>query len=180
MRMVRRGAPLDEPYFKWLIYPLDNKWDETFDLSMLRAMFMTEFKYHVPNDQNRAMDGVYLRDRFLSQVPVKSSANEIENWLELECSVLEMLLALADRASYQTAIGPSDWFSLFVKNLGLRENQSYAKTKRVIQRLINRTYSRDGTGGLFPLENPLEDQREVELWYQMSAYIIENYEGTGV
>jgi hypothetical protein len=38
---------------------------------------------------------------------------------------------------------------------------------------VNREYDPDGRGGLFPLDGTHANQREVELWYQMQAYIIE-------
>jgi hypothetical protein len=34
---------------------------------------------------------------------------------------------------------------------------------------------KSGLGGMFPLEDPREDQRAIEIWYQMMAYINENY-----
>jgi hypothetical protein len=44
----------------------------------------------------------------------------------------------------------------------------------VLDTIIFRTYKYDGRGGLFPLREGKEDQRRVELWYQMCAYILEN------
>ena len=44
-----------------------------------------------------------------------------------------------------------------------------------IRRILNREYHPDGDGGLFPLMNPREDQRGVEIWYQMSAYLLEQF-----
>lgn len=178
--MTRRGTPLEELYFQWLIQPLDKKWDETFDINLLKTMFRTRFEHFVPNDVNRALDGIELRQEFLYKRPVRSSKWEIDGWLAEDCSILEMLLALADRCEYRTGILKTEWFSTFLRNLGLADHYSPSKTRRVLQRLNKRTYSRDGLGGLFPLENPLEDQREVEIWYQMMAYIIENSEGMEV
>ena len=176
--MTRQGTPLEELYFKWLIRPLDRKWDETFDIRMLRMMHSTKFEYFVPNDQNRAYDGVALRERFLYEHPVKSSVWEINGFLDDECSVLEMLIALAEHCAYQTGDKMCDWFSTCIRNLGISEEHVPSRTRRALQRLNKRTYSHDGTGGLFPLAHPLEDQRQVELWYQMAAYIIEIYDGT--
>jgi hypothetical protein len=34
----------------------------------------------------------------------------------------------------------------------------------------------NGTGGLFPLKMPKVNQRRVEIWYQMSAFIEENFD----
>ncbi len=43
----------------------------------------------------------------------------------------------------------------------------------LLDRLIWRQYDPDGMGGFFPLEWPRRDQTQVELWYQMSAYLEE-------
>lgn len=175
----RRGTPLDESYFNWLCKPLDRKWDITFETTTLRILFQTPFKHYVPNDHNRATDGVLLREEFLVRNAVKSSAWEIDGWLALDCSVLEMMIALAERAAYQSGDTMPDWLQTFLINLGLDQRTSQAKIRNALQRLNERTYSHDGLGGLFPLRTPVQDQREVEIWYQMSAYMIENYEGRG-
>ena len=45
----------------------------------------------------------------------------------------------------------------------------------IIDTFLDRDYEANGDGGLFPLLAPQEDQTEVELWYQLSAYYMENY-----
>jgi hypothetical protein len=42
------------------------------------------------------------------------------NWLQLDCSVLEMLIALANRASFASVVETGDWFYKFLDNLKLR------------------------------------------------------------
>jgi hypothetical protein len=42
----------------------------------------------------------------------------------------------------------------------------------ILTRLIERTYKPNGEGGFFPLPQTDEDQTKVEIWYQMSAYIL--------
>ncbi len=49
-----------------------------------------------------------------------------------------------------------------------------AEIDDILERLIWRQYQEDGQGGFFPLAWPEQDQREVELWYQMNAYLAEN------
>ena len=44
----------------------------------------------------------------------------------------------------------------------------------ILNKFIDRTYRASGYGGLFPLRHSKEDQRKVEIWYQMAAYLIEN------
>ena len=45
----------------------------------------------------------------------------------------------------------------------------------ILDRWIERKFSRNGKGSPFPLKKPKKDQRKVELWYQMQGYICENY-----
>ena len=42
------------------------------------------------------------------------------------------------------------------------------------QMINERSYAFDGYGGLFPLRKPHQDQRNIEIWYQMQAYLMEN------
>ena len=49
------------------------------------------------------------------------------------------------------------------------------EVKAAVECLLERRYLEDGDGGLFPLKCPRKDQRRVEIWYQMSAWVIENY-----
>ena len=177
--MNRPLEPLEEEYFKWLCSPLERRRDVTLDWQMLKIMHDTPFEYFVPNDQNRALDGRQLREEFFVQYPEMSNLHGVEDWLGLECSVLEMLLALADRASYQSGVRPTTWFQMFLNNMGLPGSPT--KVRQALRRLNKRAYSWDGSGGgLFPLRFPLEDQTTVEIWYQMSAYIIENHSGEEV
>lgn len=177
--MARRVEPLDEAYFVWLCSLLDEDWEFSYDREMLRTMHRTPFRYTVSNDRNRALDGIELRHDFFYNNPVKSSPWEVDGWLGLECSILEMLIALADRAAYQSGDSMTRWFQVFLENLGLPDN--VYRTKNALRRLNSRQYSWDGSGGgLFPLRYPGEDQRQVEIWYQMSAYIIENSDREGV
>ena len=43
-----------------------------------------------------------------------------------------------------------------------------------VNRVNGRMFSRDGSGGLFPLRRFDRDQRSVEIWYQMQAWLMEN------
>jgi hypothetical protein len=40
--------------------------------------------------------------------------------------------------------------------------------------VIWRTYDRRGHGGLFPLQRSNRDQRRVEIWYQLSEYLLQD------
>jgi hypothetical protein len=76
-----------------------------------------------------------------------------------------------------------DWFWMMLGNAeldGFTDEAFYALrghilVDKILNRILDRTYKRDGIGGLFPLKHPKKDQRRVELWYQMNAYLVENY-----
>ena len=77
---------------------------------------------------------------------------------------------------YFTATG--QWFWSMIVSLGLasmddnRFHQSRAEF--VIERFRRRDYQPNGAGGLFTLQNPKEDLRTLDIWYQMMAYLNEN------
>jgi hypothetical protein len=132
----------------------------------------------IDNDENRSEDGKQLWEDW--------SGEELNE--EAQCSVLEMLIGLAKRIDYILADSregdrTAKWFWEMVGNLGLEEftdrdlvdeRRNY-NNDRILDILIERLYSASGRGGLFPLRRPDEDQRRVEIWYQMQAYLEENY-----
>jgi len=170
--------PLDELYFTWLydqvgdtriMNPNRTYW------RMLRLMFDKEFVWFVPNDDNRIADGKDLRYEFVDAAEL----NDVDlDWVHKGCSMFELFVGLSRRLSFEADGEPSDWFWHMVDNLGLRrftDNRYFGDEEidEVLERVIWRTYGYDGSGGLFPLKNPSQDQRKVELWYQLSAYLIE-------
>lgn len=179
-------SPLDEKYFAWLyrkIGAVTNRNPERGHWELARRLYTTKFEYFVPNDVNRAMDGIALRVEFLDKHP---NVTYTLDWMNLECSMLEMLIALSRRLNYHTddgalAGGTGGWFWELMGNVNLSHytdaiwsNRCLEETDRVLNRINRRTYNTNGHGGLFPLTRPELDQRKVELWYQMSAYLIEN------
>lgn len=172
--------PLDELYLRWLYKQVGRAgstssrthWD------LFRKLFTTEFIWIVPNDDNRVEDGRELRLEFIEE----SDHLEVDaSWLGLGCSVLEMLIALSQRLSFEAEGEAREWFWLMLRNLKLErfndsrfshEDADY-EVGLILETLIWRNYNRTGHGGLFPLQNPQEDQRKVEIWYQLSAYLAE-------
>ena len=139
------------------------------------AMLRKEFVWFVPNDDNRLEDGRLLRFDFIAEEEL-----DVEReWIEQGCSFLEMLVALVTRLTFEDGTPKNAWFMELLNNLGLTEctdAEPYppADIEDILDRVIWRTYRANGRGGLFPLRRPKQDQREVEIWYQLSAYLIEN------
>jgi hypothetical protein len=178
-------------YFKWLMDQLGDT-SEPFQ-RLCQMLDQNVFTRRVGNDVNRASDGLHLRRRFLDAYDEANIHPRISNaFLELECSWLEMLIALSDRLDYNYDGGIKSRFLELITNLGLLKilftsvGQSSVNiydevdqdlvdsaTSRVDHNLIDR----NGFGGLFPLRTSGHtDQREVEIWAQHAAYFSERLE----
>ena len=174
-------TPLDERYLDWLyslVAPTRiNKNPARSHFKLVEQLFKKEFLWFVPNDDNRIEDGKGLREEFIQA----TDAERDYIWLELGCSVLEMLIALCRHAEFESGRDAYYWFWRIMDNLGIRiytDNQYDDEVRLIvddaIEIMIRRSYRHDGVGGIFPLRDPEKDQRDVELWYQMSSYILEN------
>lgn len=176
------NKPLDEIYLIWLYRqvasprlknPARTYWN------LFRQMYTTPYVWMVPNDDNRISDGIYLRDEFAMSIP--SGAVIDPDWFDLECSMLELLIGLSRRLAFESEGEPRDWFWHLLENLGITpacadahyNNEIATRIGEALDRVIWRTYRYNGQGGLFPLRRPDKDQRKVELWYQLNAYLLE-------
>lgn len=150
---------------------------------LLSKLQHTEFIFFVPNDDNRAVEGVALRDVFSEEVDL-----DFAEWAHIyraPCSVLEMMLALAYRMTGIVGIDDNTkWFWEMIYNLGFEEftddeyyfKGGHAAVGKTLELFMERRIDENGNGGLFPLRNPKENQREIEIWYQMNHYLSEKYD----
>lgn len=167
---------LNEKYFEWLVSQFNighgRLTDRTYD-NVFMALYARDFAWFVPNDDNRVQDAKQLRREFLGRM---------RDTLPECCSVLEVMVALSRHMEFMGGGSAPDWAWRLFKNLGLHELSDPLSELEadilgeILERLIFRNYSRDGNGGLFPLAFPEQDQRKVELWYQMNAYMDEQFE----
>ena len=183
--IVTRGYSASEEeikaeYFEWLTYisGMSNGYKR-----LANILHNIAFYSIVKNDDNRGEDGKVLRKIFENETLFRDYS-----CLDEECSVLEMLIGLAIRM--ESILEDSDeedrtikWFWEILSNLKLdkysdidwNNHESNYNVLETIDNLLERRYSRSGDGGLFPLKAPKKDQRKVEIWYQLSAYLLENY-----
>lgn len=172
--------PLDEQYLTWLYARIgsvkERRKTNTY-WSLLRLLYVKEFVWLIPNDDNRVEDGRDLRYEFLEETDPSGAVDP--NWMGMGCSVLEMLMGVSKRLSFEDDRTPHHWFWELLINLGLGgyndKEFDEARVTEIVDNLIWRTYEPNGMGGLFPLRDPSEDQRYVEIWYQLSAYILEEH-----
>lgn len=174
------NAPLDEAYLNWLYSQIGSVKVRNLSRThwkLARQLYTKEFVWIVPNDDNRLEDGRYLRHEFLESI----EADFVDpDWMELGCSMLEMLVALSRRLSFQDYGTSKQCFWEMIRNIDLEDYNDAVYDKEIadhinetLERIIWRTYLPSGAGGLFPLEDPQKDQRDIEIWYQAAAYLVE-------
>lgn len=147
---------------------LEELWDCNYD---------ENHAYLVPNDDNRIADALHLRREF-----------DINMIYEGPCTVLELLIGIAKRMSDFISISPSEdhtaeLFWEFLANLKLTyfdddvidKGDRRREIRDILTVFRERLYGSDGVGGIFPLRNPPSNQAKTEIWYQMMAYLEENY-----
>lgn len=175
------SATLDDLYLEWLYSQVASVKTRTRSKTywnLMRQLYRKEFVWTVPNDDNRVNDGRDLRYRFIEDTRI----SDIDpHWFELPCSMLELLMGLAIQLEFEADGTIPNWFWRLLGNLELDQctDAMYKEAMdcyvdNALDAVIWRTYDRDGRGGLFPLRDAEVDQREVELWYQLSAYLLEN------
>jgi len=165
-----------EAYFHWLVPQVKDPEERKTYWDMLRIMFQKELVWMppVPLDGDRIDDGLELRTEFLlaADAPRFISPDGFG-----ACSFLEMLVALSRRLAFLAGNDAPGWAWQLVVNLELHKMSDplgrvrSERAGEILDRVIWRHYNPDGTGGLFPLAWPERDQKEVELWYQMAAYV---------
>jgi hypothetical protein len=188
MRMTNVGrqskTAVINGYFSWLCDLIEVNQPEKSYWLLANALHNREFFWSVPNDDNRAFEGKNLRECFCEE----NHIDDIFYYFDGGCTMLELIIALAYRCDnimvdQSCGMDMKDWFWKMMENIGLdrfNDDDYYHCGGQIIldeilNKIINRTYHRSGRGGLFPLKSPKKDQRKVELWYQMSAYLVENY-----
>lgn len=169
-------------YFEWMYQLVYKDIKDVSYQKLFCQLYDTPFHYTIAMDGNRAEDGVDLRYRFGYEYKLESP--EIATYLDnKECSVLEMMVALAMRCEEHIMDNPDigdrtgQWFQNMIVNLKLDqmtdENFDKRYVSQVLHRLLNRQYQRNGEGGLFTVHHNKIDMRSVEIWYQAMWYLNE-------
>lgn len=168
-------------YLEWLY---DLVCDDTYSNHVLyHKLFNTllnrKFIWFIPRDENRAIDGLELRDTFQNlypEIPCMPNASG--------CSVLEVLIALAKRC--ENSIASDDefgdrtgqWFWEMIVNMGLGkyDDGQYddEEVNYIIDLFLNRNYDDHSLiGCAFNVQYPKAPMNQTELWYQMCWHLSE-------
>lgn len=177
---------IDDPYFDWLcgkvwITPLRYQYVE-----LARTLHSIKWRNDgIEMDENRASDGLGLRDEYIT----RHDDRPFRTFNYGPCTMLELLVALAKRMSFimSNEHEPhliAKYFWAIITNLGLErcsdENwlaiNGEFRVEEAMNRVLDRTYDSNGSGGLFPLQKIRADQRHMEIWYQMQCWLTEHSE----
>ena len=184
----RKKDEINNEYFEWMYHLVCGDSTGRKKISyrrLLEFLHSVEYIPVLPMDDNRRIDGIYLRYRFGYENGYPNSY--ISVYLDdSKCSVLEMMIALAYKVeeeitdNYIYGNRTSQWFWSMIISLGLNKMQDDAFNRnyctKVIDIFLNQEYKPNGEGGLFTLEHPKRDLRDVDIWCQFMWYLNENLE----
>lgn len=154
-------------YFEWLYSKIENGYDYR---TLCYHLYSIPFNPIHVLDKNRVIDGLLLREEF-------------GIYLDTPCSIFEVMIGLALRCENEIMRRwDSDedesyrWFAIMLESIGIAHmngsnyDPQYVDEKIYI--LNNNLFERDGTGGWFKVENSSKDMRDLDVWYQLQAYLI--------
>lgn len=162
-------------WLKWHIEPLTEAGDH--DL-LFHRLHQKGYYALLPDDENRLADGVELRNEYGERVNAEKLV------IDTAPSVFEVMISLAKKMNYIYSPLYKDslveCFTMMLTNAGLMPftNERYfelggdIEVDRIIDRILNREYPKDGKGNFFYTGSETkEDQRNISMWYQMNHYI---------
>lgn len=142
--------------------------------SLCQTLYQTDYIWILVLDENRACAGIALRDKFAYETGI--DANDVDDG---PCSVLEMLVALAETMSEIYGDNISRWFWEMMSNINLDhfsdDNFDSHNVKVILTTWLERRYSSKGTGSIFPVKHMTGDARTIQVWDMMNIYMDENY-----
>ena len=173
--MLHEFESVEDEYFRWLANTIDDAPGIRERRDLYIQLHNTVFLWSpmVPNDRNLLGHVASKRAQFEEYWLVAPALHE--RFYNKPATVFEVLLTISDHMAFLVNGSAARCFRLLLANLELdcRSTRSEIDEKLVI--FMERRYDNDGSGGgLFPLHAPDRNQRRVELWYQINAYILEN------
>lgn len=176
---------LEQSYFDWMCKLVCDERYANNNRLKYRKLFSylhnTDYNYfnQLPNDQNRALDGMNMRYYFgfENQIDYAIIAETLDT---RPASMLETLLSLACKcedvmADSEKGDRVSLWFWNMLYSLGLSKMNDEAFDKEEADYILNRffmnEYEPNGVGGLFTIEGIDIDLRKEEIWDQMCLYL---------
>lgn len=167
-----KNSVSDSRYFVWLGKKVGMGADHSKLMKMLGTI---EFKWKLPLDENRAFDGLKLRNEYTGKGGIIS-----KDLAELGCSVLEMLVGLSVRIERDLMGTPGDdhperWFWEMLENLGVAEQNDDDFDNIFVSKVVTNWMFGAGKDNIFVLKQHGKEFKNLQIWDQMMAYLNENY-----
>lgn len=170
---------ISDGYLNWLM----DKISDTEGYSKLfKALASREFIWTVQYDDNRAKDGLVLREKYCNET------GKLSGLEGAGCTVLEMMIGLSIRVGEEILWdGETDYISIIfwemIHNLRLNtetDNNFYDEyVEDRIDIFLNREYDIDGEGALFRPSHFYSQipkkWAKLEIWYQMQNWLNDNF-----
>ena len=179
-------SKLENEYFDWMYHLVGNDNKVRNRISYRKLLHYLNSVIFVPiidMDDNRRVDGIDFRYRFAYEEGYPDSFIDLY-FNDRDCSILEMMIALSYKVeeeitdNYLYGDRTGQWFWSMIISLGLNKmtdslfDEKYCE--EVVDRFMSRNYDYNGKGGLFTVQNPYRDMRDVDIWCQFMWYLNEN------
>lgn len=181
---------IKQEYFEWMIKKIFHKSTVANDYIGLLLYFNNiPFVWEFDTDENRQKDAQDLRYIFGEEYGYCEAliCQELDIYPP---TLFEVIVALINRGQENILYDPEqvdlnqDIFLDMLKSLNLYEIRGNILTShninlinQTIQNLFYHNYSYYGEGGLFTVNNPKQDMRDTEIWYQFMWYLDEKLGG---
>ena len=173
---------IKKAYFDYMVEKVCDRQHHRVDyIPLLDLLNSIPFTVVMEMDGNRAEDAAYNRKNWLQSEDLYEYLYEFD---DEKVSVLEVLVSIAERLEFQVG-NPmdnrriSDQFWEILRNLDIEkytaDNYKPLNIKEKVRNWMLRKYKKDGSGSIFPVKNCEKDMRSLQIWDQMSMYIMENY-----
>ena len=191
---------MTDAYFCWLVGLIQDEYIGQNYQKLLWKLYSTDYIWELDFDENRAADGLLLRKIYAQNCANYGNfgcdfnnnfvnffaGTRVGMYQNLPCSMLEMMIALARRAEDDIMHEPDfgdrtgQWFWVMIQNLGLDVYDDYhyfeSEVDRILYVFVHRLYDKNGIGGgAFPIRRMTRDLRQTDLWWQMNAYLEEQF-----
>jgi hypothetical protein len=174
-------------YFTWLQNLIGEDrggQDSTPYSQLLVDLFSIGFYYLISQDENCAEYATELRNIF-----TQMGGKHHPGIAHKPISCLEVMISMAvnaeDSLMTNTDLGDrtGQWFWMMIDNLGFTSftddvydvDVSIAVRSKMAA-VLDRRYSSNGDGSIFPIRHPKQDMRNVDLWSAFMLYLAENYD----
>ena len=177
MRWTFKHFEWPDDYYIWLCDLVDLETHSGYS-KLISFLYDTEFVWSVAKDSNRAEDGKQLRYDYIDYYnEFRLVDYESMSWTDEPCSLLEMLIALARRTRIDLMpefdISTSDWFWIFIKNLGFYGYDDRCEFYEKFVTLFQKKVSHFGFCDTF-----LEKRAFLgaDIWQKLQAFLAKNYD----